>query len=82
MDYLKKIRRNADIASAIGQYRPGQVLELHGYCVRVYRVVPPDEYRDYGLLYLEGPRGNVPWVIWARVDEDGLNFEVTEGWLD
>lgn len=82
MHSIERVNRLARIQQAISQYRPGQVLELQGYRVRVHKVVPPDDYRDYGLIYLEGPRGKVPWMTWARVDEEGLHFEVPVGWLE
>jgi len=82
MDDINRLRNLSAISQILSQYRPGQYVELKGYRMRVHAVVHPDEYRSYGLVYLEAPKGKMPWLTHARVDEEGIHFEVPEGWLE
>ena len=80
MDTVHMFRKQVQIQQKLAEFKPGQALELEGFRVRVLKVIPPDEYRDYGLIYLESLDKLVPAVVWARVDEQGFHFEPPQGW--
>lgn len=73
----------AELMKLAAQYRPGQVLTLAGFKVRVIQVDPPNEYRSYALVDFEPlQKGLVPARAVARLDGAGLHFRVPEGWRD
>jgi len=80
MDTVHTLREQVQVRQKLAEFKPGQVLELEGYRVRVLKVSPPDEFRNYGLIYLESLDKLVPAVVWAKVDEYGFHFEPPQGW--